>query len=90
MDKNGGSFALICEECWSQIENQALKDGCQLCFNSRDDPRYKAALAPDLGLPKYEICDGCRKRLIFEHQFSTMEFFDMASPIEFRHWEESQ
>jgi len=87
MDKKGGSWVTICDACWSRIERDGLDKGCRLCFNDLNDTRYNAALAPGLGLPCYELCDGCRKRLIFDHQFSTMEFFDMASPIEFRHWE---
>ena len=87
MDKKGGSPVIICDECWSRIANDGVDDGCRLCVADTDDTRYEAGIGPGLALPEYDVCDDCRSRLLFRHQYATMQYYDEASPIDFRHWE---
>lgn len=89
MDKKGGSPVIICDECWSRIAKDGLEDGCRLCESDVEDTRYKAGIGGDCGLPEFGLCDDCRGRLLFRHQYATMEYYDVASPINFRHWEEA-
>jgi len=87
MDKKGGSPVLICEDCWGQIVEQGCETGCRLCPEDTDDTRYSAGIGADCGPVDYSLCDGCRKRLLFNYQYSTMKFYDEESPVDFRHWE---
>jgi len=88
-DNKGASVTVICPDCQTRINSRHGDQGCSLCdVKDLSDTRHKAGLSGDCSCDRLtEICDRCRKMLLFGRTFDRVEYFERRSSIDFRHWE---
>ena len=88
-DKKGATLVDVCQSCFNQIRESESETTCALCVSGdATETRYNAGLAArDAPHEMHGICDRCRKILVFEPHWKSLDYFSMVGSVDFRHWE---